>query len=295
MSAFETVPTDLHGHSLFSDGRGSPEEYVERRVSAGLEVIALSDHDTFAGVRRAAAAAEEAGIVVVPAMEASAVEAFGTAEAEQIHVLAYYPPAFLVDGRLERTALAQRAEIVHRRWRELVLDWLSGLPLHERRALDPEGELVELRGSEFPGLQSMIDRIAERARPMFDSFWRRHVDFWDDADLFGWSPEELIETIRADGALDVVAHSARYRDRERTRQILDYASGVEVYTSRHQPAVARELRDYAEAAGKFWTASTDDHQHGAYTPPPEGTPRHTIERIFAGAGPRAREGSHVTA
>jgi predicted metal-dependent phosphoesterase TrpH len=289
MTGFETIPTDLHGHSFFSDGRGSPEEYVARRVDAGLEVIALSDHDTFAGVRRAAEAADQAGMVLVPAMEATAMVAFGTDEAEQIHVLAYYPPSFLENRRLERTAMAKRAEVLHRRWRDLVLDWLSGLPPHEHVALDPDGGLVGRQGADFPGLQSMINLIAERNRPMFDSFWRRHVDFWKDEELFGWSPEELIDVIRADGALDVVAHSARYRDRERTREILDYASGVEVYTSRHSADAARELREYAEANGKYWTASSDDHQHGEYSRPPEGTPRHTVERIAAGANPPRRD------
>src|SRR5687768_58093 len=93
----ELVPTDLHGHSGFSDGRATPEEFVAFRRERGLRVIALSDHDMLAGVRRAAAAAGP-GVVLVPAMEATSFVGFGTGAAEQLHVLAYFPPRLLLDG-----------------------------------------------------------------------------------------------------------------------------------------------------------------------------------------------------
>ena len=62
MSALAEDPdlaTDLHGHSRFSDARVTPEEYVAAR--AALRLIALSDHDVMAGVRRAAAATQALG------------------------------------------------------------------------------------------------------------------------------------------------------------------------------------------------------------------------------------------
>lgn len=278
--AAATVATDLHGHSHYSDGRTTPEEYVRFRASIGLEVIALSDHDTFAGVGRAGAAAREAGVVLVPAMEATSFIGFGTAAAEQVHILAYYPPA-MIDA-LEATALGRRARLVHARWKAFVLDWLDRLPDHDRLAVDHTGELEAAPASEFPGLQSMINRIFERHRPLLDGFHRHHVRFWDDAELFAWEPEELIEVIRADGALDVVAHANRVRDKDRMARVLDHASGVEVYTSRHKAPVAARYLAYAEEHGKHWTASSDDHQHGDYIRPPSGTPRRTVERIVCG-------------
>ncbi|HEY4222981.1 MAG TPA: PHP domain-containing protein, partial [Myxococcota bacterium] len=102
----ELVSTDLHGHSLFSDGRATPEEFVSFRARRRLSFIALSDHDTFAGVPRALAEARQhPGLTLVPAMEATSFIHFGSERAEQIHVLAYFPPAFLADGRLWQTAL----------------------------------------------------------------------------------------------------------------------------------------------------------------------------------------------
>jgi len=275
------IATDLHGHTFFSDGRASPEEYVEHRRGLGMRVIAVSDHDVLAGVGRAAAAAARAGVVLVPAVEVTSFLHFGTPEAEQFHILAYYPPRYATPPLLRQTALYQRGLRVQARWREFVLAWLGALPAEDLEALDPEGELAGRTADEFPALQSMIDRVVARRRPLFEAFRDHHVRFWeDDRDLFGWEPEEAMDAIRADGALDIVAHPARYRDKERTAKVLDRASGVEVYTSRHKAEVAAHYRAYAEEHKKCWTASADDHQNARYINPPCGTPVHTVERIF---------------
>lgn len=279
----ETIPTDLHGHTRFSDGRAEPEDYVAFRAGLGMQVIAVSDHDSFAGVPRAAAAANELGVTLVPAMEVTSVIHFGTPRAEQIHVLAYFPPERALDGSLGDTALGARAVKASRRWRELCLAWLTALPEEQRYYLDPERSLAGRFGTEFPQLQDFLNLIFDRNRLVYQDFIQHHVRFWtEDAELFGWTPEEAIECIRADGALDVVAHPVRVRDKARMDRVLDVASGLEVYTSRHRHDVAAAFRARAEETGKHWTASSDDHGHVQYLRPPDGTPRRTIERILAG-------------
>ena len=275
-----TVPTDLHGHTLFSDGRATPEEYVQFRAERGYQVIAVSDHDLFGAVPRAAKAAREAGVVLVPAMEVTSFIKFGTEAAEQIHILAYFPPSSLEDGSLERTFLYQRNLKVRARWRQFVLDWVKKLSPYDRDMLDGDNELPELPEETFPALQCTINRIAQRNPLAYDPFRRHHIGFWEkDAELFGWTPEEAIETVRADGALDIVAHPVRVRDKARMDRVLDYASGLEVYTSRHKADIAARFRAYADENGKHWTASSDDHEHGRYIAPPSGTPVRTVERM----------------
>jgi hypothetical protein len=278
------VATDLHGHTHLSDGRATPEEYVEVRRELGLKAIAIADHDVLAGVRQGAAAAERAGMLFIAATEVTAHVDYGGSEEEQFHVLAYYPHDVLHGLQLESKRLYQRGLQVQARWKELVLEWMSRLPEEDREAIDPEGELERLPPPVFPALQSMILRIVERRRPLFEAFREHHVLFWrsdgPNRDLFGWTPEEAIDAIRADGAVDVVAHPARYRDADRTSKVIDYARGVEVYTSRHEPEVAARYRELAESTGKYWTASSDDHQNAQYVRPPCGTPLRTLERIF---------------
>lgn len=274
------VRTDLHGHTLFSDGRATPEEYVAFRREQGMAVIAVTDHDVFDAVRRAALAASRAGMVLLPAAEITSFLQFGQSEAEQFHVLAYFPLRALSAGRLEQTFLYRRALRIKERWREFVLAWLADRTVDERRALDPDDVLVGTPAASFPALQTTLDRIALRRRSLFEPFRDHHVRFWNEGrDLFGWTPEEAIDAIRADGGFDVVAHAARYRDRARTQAVLEYASGIEAYTSRHRAEIAADYRAFAEARQKPWTASSDDHQNARYVRPPSGMPLGFVERL----------------
>jgi predicted metal-dependent phosphoesterase TrpH len=278
------VPTDLHGHSRFSDGRTSPEAFVQFRQARDLSVIALSDHDTFAGVPRAAAQALRLGLTLVPAMETTSFVHFGTAQAEQVHILAYFPPAFLDNGRLERTGLWARAQRVHAAWRDYLLDFVERQSIEAKHALDASEWLKgDSNPEHFPQLQDVIVRIGERCPGVYQAFQLDHVHFWDNRELFGWSPEELCDAIRADGGFDVVAHPIRYRDKQRLEVVFDHVSGIEVYTSRHNAEASRRFRALAEHKGKHWTASVDDHQHRPYLRPPCGTPKRTVDRILHGA------------
>lgn len=277
------VATDLHGHTYHSDGRATPDEYVELRRSLGMKAIAIADHDVLAGVRQGAIAAERAGMLFIPALEVTAHINYGTADEEQFHVLAYYPHD-VVDGfQLEHKRLYQRGLLVQTRWKELVLEWMRGLAPEDREALDLEGELEKLPPPMFPALQSMILRIIERRRELFEAFRDHHQLFWSskgpNKDLFGWTPEEVIEVIGADGATDVIAHPTRYRDKDRTMKVIEVARGIEVYTSRHKAEVAATFREIAESKRKYWTSSSDDHQNARYIRPPCGTPLRTLERI----------------
>jgi 3',5'-nucleoside bisphosphate phosphatase len=110
---------DLQSHSTYSDGYLPPEEVVAAAAAAGVELLALSDHDSVEGVEAALTAAQRAGLRVVPAVELSAVEQ----DYEDYHVLGYR-----IDHRdpvlLERTAEARadryrRADAMAARLEEL--------------------------------------------------------------------------------------------------------------------------------------------------------------------------------
>lgn len=80
------APTfDLQSHSLHSDGHLPAAEVVERAAAAGVELLALSDHDTVDGVDEALAAAQRCGIRVTPATELSSIDG----SYEDLHVLGY--------------------------------------------------------------------------------------------------------------------------------------------------------------------------------------------------------------
>ena len=78
---------DLHCHSTASDGEYAPAEVARRAKAAGLAAIALTDHDTTAGVPEATRAAESLGVRVVPGCEFSVKAPWG-----ELHLLAYFLP-----------------------------------------------------------------------------------------------------------------------------------------------------------------------------------------------------------
>ncbi len=79
---------DLQSHSTNSDGTLPPAEVVQRASEAGVELLALSDHDTIGGVAAAVAAGERFGVRIVPAVEISAVDD-GAAAQRELHILGY--------------------------------------------------------------------------------------------------------------------------------------------------------------------------------------------------------------
>lgn len=103
---------DLHVHSTASDGRLSPAAVVERAATVGLGAVALTDHDTLAGVADAIRAGQRWGIRVVAGCEFSAAAPWG-----EMHVLGYFLPA--ESPELEAFLARCRADRV-RRGREMV-------------------------------------------------------------------------------------------------------------------------------------------------------------------------------
>jgi predicted metal-dependent phosphoesterase TrpH len=134
-SAAVPAPTfDLQSHSTYSDGSLPPADVVARAAAAGVELLALTDHDTVDGVAEALAEADRLGSIrVVPAAELSSIDG----DHEDLHVLGYgvdhTDPAFLATlerFRADRGARAQRMA-------DALEDcgWaLDRTPLEERRA-----------------------------------------------------------------------------------------------------------------------------------------------------------------
>lgn len=105
---------DLHTHSTCSDGTDPPEQVVELAASAGCRAMALTDHDTFAGLPAARARARERGIEFVPGCEVSCAYRGGNA-----HVLVHFVeeghgPLHEELARLRQDRVARNRKLVDR-------------------------------------------------------------------------------------------------------------------------------------------------------------------------------------
>ena len=128
----DSAPTfDLQSHSRHSDGELRPAEVVAAAASAGVELLALSDHDTVDGVREAVEAGTAIGVGVVTCVEISALDVSG----RDLHILGYLIDD--LDATLRERLARYRADrkrrtaAMVRALREIGFD-LDEAPLHAR-------------------------------------------------------------------------------------------------------------------------------------------------------------------
>jgi 3',5'-nucleoside bisphosphate phosphatase len=124
---------DLQSHSVHSDGELPAADVVARAAAAGVELLALSDHDTIDGVAEALDAGREHGLSIVPATEISAVDG----RYEDMHILGYgidWTDTTLAERLLDaRGDRERRAEAMAQRLRELGFE-IDPAPVEGRRA-----------------------------------------------------------------------------------------------------------------------------------------------------------------
>ena len=128
---------DLHCHTTASDGGLSPKELVARAASLGIEVLAITDHDTTQGVPEARSEARRQGVVLVPGVEISAVSG-----RKEIHLLGYFVDP---DHAGLQTLLSRAREARRTRARQM-LERLGelGLPVEWDRLVEVSGGVVPL-------------------------------------------------------------------------------------------------------------------------------------------------------
>ena len=260
------APTfDLQSHSVASDGALEPAEVVARAHAAGVELLALTDHDTVAGVDEALEVAATTGgeITVVPAVEISAVDG----EREDLHVLGYgidhRSPAFaahLAAWREDRLARGNRMAEAMRE-----LGWHVELP---ERAADSEKPLGR------PHLAQAIyddprnaQRIADENLGDFSELLVAYLIPGTTGYRRRTVPDvgEAIGAIHAAGGLAVWAHPFWDIDSpEEVRESLErYAAleldGVEAFYPTHDASHAALLAEDAAELGLLTTGSADFH------------------------------------
>jgi predicted metal-dependent phosphoesterase TrpH len=256
------APTfDLQSHSTHSDGALPPSEVVARAAAAGVELLALSDHDTVAGVAEAAAAAREHGIRLAPAAELSSVHG----EHEDLHILGYgidvADPALLAALEDFRADRGRRILAMADRLREL------GFALDERH----------FAGRDAPGRPHLADavlahpdnaeRLAREGIHGKKELFPPYLVPGAAAYVARSRPtvEQAIEVIHAAGGVAVWAHPFWDVDDpdEVLRTIERFAGagldGVECFYPEHSREQALLLYETCEARGLLSTGSADFH------------------------------------
>ena len=263
------VPTDdaprfdLQSHSTCSDGTLEPAAVVAAAAAAGVTLLALTDHDTVAGVGAAQAAAGEHGITLVPAVEISTVDELG----EDFHVLGYgINPADAALGSCLDVWRADRAARIDR-MAALLAD--LGLP-------PDRGEIERRRAAGLPvGRPHLATAAIQANREQLEAEGLAECSAFLEAYLCrdgpAYSPRttptvpEAIEAIHLAGGLAVWAHPFwdLARDADVTSALKRFRAagldGVEAFYPTYEAAQTRLLCDAAHRLGLLTTGSADFH------------------------------------
>jgi predicted metal-dependent phosphoesterase TrpH len=261
-----TAPTfDLQSHSLHSDGVLPAPEVVRLAAEAGVELFALSDHDTVDGVAEALDEAARRGIKLVPAAELSAVHGGH----EDLHILGYLVD--IADATLAERLADARADRVRRagrmgdRLKELGFA-VDDAPLEKRRAAGKPIGRPHLAAAVLQHPDN-AERLAAEGHDDVSSFIPAYLIPGTPGYLARTHPtvEEAIGWIHDAGGLAVWAHP--FWDLDAPQEALDTLAtfadmgldGVEAFYATHDAEQTKLLYDAAAERDLLTTGSSDFH------------------------------------
>jgi predicted metal-dependent phosphoesterase TrpH len=247
---------DLHLHTTASDGQLSPRDLVHAAAAAGVRVLAVTDHDTLAGLDAAETAAHDADLVFVRGIEITAIH-----EGRDMHMLGYFVDApdeafnaFLADQRSDRRRRA--AEMIDRLA-------ASGVPIDGQRVLSG-GDQARHAGEGFAVGRPVLARALVQAghvRTVADAF---DIYLGEGRPAYvprrGASPGDVIASLIRIGAVAAVAHPGKMK---RDDLIPDFVragmAGIEVFHPDHEPADIARYRDLSQQLALLPTGGSDYH------------------------------------
>lgn len=249
-----TSPYDLHAHTTCSDGALSPKALVELAAEMGVTHLAVTDHDTVAGVAEAKANAETHSIQLI-----SGVEVSSTWSNMDIHIvgLAVDETDQLLIERLatQSERRVERAEFICRK-----LEKILQQPLYQR--------LLERTGGKPPGRPDIAQLLIDLGvcRTMNEAF-RKYLGQGKSAYVKTDWPEieTAVQWIKEANGIPVLAHPSRYKlTRTKLSRLIacfKNAGGeaLEVTTSGQDPTKTKQLANFAEEFGLLASTGSDFH------------------------------------
>ena len=270
---------DLHLHTTVSDGALRPEELVRAASIAGIQVMAVTDHDSVDGIRDAERAASDLSIQVIPGIEVSA-----GLDGDDVHVLGYFLDP---DDRVLREALSRLQEDRVAQARSMVerlaelgwpLDWDRVMAIAQGGSI---GRPHIARALIERGYVGSVDEA-------FSRFLRRGGPGYVEGQKL--LPQEAVSLIKEAGGVPSLAHpiivgASDYRlDLDRLLPVMVEAGleGIEAYYKGYTPEVTAFLFGLASRYRLVPTGGSDFHGGGVVADAELGAvevPWETVERL----------------
>lgn len=278
-------PIDLHTHSLRSDGAFEPSEVVRRAAERGVRIMALSDHDTLAGVADAVGAGEPLGLRIIAATELNTESAWGDA-----HVLGYFldPHDDALGDRLRwlRENRGRRIELMVEKLNAL------GYPLSLERVMQiaqggalgrPHVAQALLEAGHVTKYEEAFVTLINKGSPAYVT-------------RVGLTPLEAVRLVREHGGVPSLAHPWTVTDVDAVLPELVEAglAGLECYYGSHQATSTVRYLALARAYDLVPTGGSDFHGRGEHGAPLGGlyVPPGTVDELERRRAPAAATSYH---
>ncbi|MFA4991701.1 MAG: PHP domain-containing protein [Candidatus Omnitrophota bacterium] len=248
---------DLHVHTHLSDGTFSPEKAVEYAKMAGLDAIAITDHDSCEAITPAIVRGEGLGVEVIPGVELTA--EWGE---DEIHILGYFID-WRDDGFKER--LASIAKVRQERAKKiLALLRERGIEINYDELLESGclGSIGRLHIANLLYKKGAVSSLRDAFGKYIGNDGPCYVK------KFKLSPREAIDMIKGVGGVSVLAHPKTINLEGTTLEdavktlVRDGIQGMEVYHSDHNAKDARDFMALAEKNGLLAAGGSDCHGLG---------------------------------
>ena len=277
---------DLHTHSNFSDGILTPTALVDLAVSRGVEVMALTDHDSIEGIPEAVqAASRHPGFTLIPGVEMST-----DIPGAEVHVLGYFvdPNDALLQEELAelRNSRRERGRRMVEKLRDLGIDirWERVQAIAGGGAVGrPHVAQALLETGRISSLPEAFERYIGRSGPAY-------------VERTKMTPVETVAFLHQRGALPVLAHPREMPELEGLLPTLKEAGlvGLEVYYQDYDEANMQRLLAIARSHDLIPTGGSDYHALGGEHERPPGDiplPEEAIDAFMALAKAYAAHGA----
>lgn len=266
------MPSDLHIHTTFSDGKDTPEEIVEAAKAAGLRYIAITDHDTVEGVMELYESGHYAAgsLKIIPGVGFSTVDG-----SYDVHILGYNVDIY--DAGLQE----KLEEISEARWTRFteIVERLRdlGYEIGETEVLTDEGMCkavgrshvarVLVKKGYFDSIRTCFDQLLKRGCPAYVPHFRL-------------PSEELIHIIKEAGGIPVLGNPKLIGDEASMARIIAQGiEGIEVFYPSYDHADTQYYLDVAQKYGLLASGGSD--YRGFAGRDPDAIGQFTIEDIYA--------------
>jgi 3',5'-nucleoside bisphosphate phosphatase len=273
------MKADLHLHTTASDGRFRPDEIVRQAALGGVEVIAITDHDTVNGIESALnSAILFPSLTVIPGVEINTDIPHG-----EIHILGFFID-YMQPWFQQRLEILRQSRLVRAR---RMLDKLSGLgmPLEWQQIerISAGGAV----GRPHIALAMMERGYVPTVRQAFDLYIGREGPAYVEREKM--KPTEAVEIIVKAGGLPALAHPAYIENLE---EFLDQLQAVglvalEAYYNNYSAEVTQKLVTLANKRDLIPCGGSDFHGLDSQSEKPVGgvpIPRKHVEQLLARSG-----------